>query len=154
MPSLHRIFTASVFPSAAFNFGPNVWTYKHRDAFNCPFGFCAIQALGRFDPKKGGQIILWEPKLIVEFPPASLILIPSATITHSNVPVTEGDECASFTQYCTGGLFCYMDAGFRKEHRLRAEDPVLYRKLQLLRPCMWKAGLGLLSQLEDFNQRS
>ncbi|KAF8887439.1 hypothetical protein CPB84DRAFT_1684645 [Gymnopilus junonius] len=114
MPSLRRIFTASIFPSAAFNFGPNIWTYKHRDTFNCPFGFCAIQALGCFDPKKGGQIILWEPKLVIEFLPTSLILIPSATITHSNVPVTEGDERASFTQYCTSGLFAMWMQGSEK----------------------------------------
>lgn len=150
MPSLRRIFPASIFPSAAFNFGPNVRTFKHRDVFNCPFGFCTIQALGRFNPRKGGHIILWEPKLVIEFPPASLILIPSATITHSNVPVAEGDERASFTQYCTGGLFRYVDAGFRKENCLKAEDPSLYRKLQALRPGMWTVGLGLLSRPQDF----
>lgn len=105
MPELRRIFDRSVFPTAAFNFGPNVWTYKHRDVLNCPFGWCAIQALGRFDPTKGGHLVLWELGLVIEFPPGSLILIPSATTTHSNTPIAEGDVRASFTQYCPGGLF-------------------------------------------------
>ncbi|KDR76661.1 hypothetical protein GALMADRAFT_22471, partial [Galerina marginata CBS 339.88] len=113
MPALHRIFPRSIFPAAAFNFGPSVCTYKHRDIYNCPFGMCAIQALGRFDPGRGGHIVLWEPKLVIEFPPGSLVLIPSATITHSNTPVVEGDERASFTQYCPGGLFRFVDSGYR-----------------------------------------
>ncbi|KIM35213.1 hypothetical protein M413DRAFT_48192, partial [Hebeloma cylindrosporum] len=115
MPELQRIFERSVFPAAAFNFGPNVWTHKHRDVLNCPFGWCAIQALGRFDPTKGGHLVLWELGLVVEFPPGSLILIPSATLTHSNTPIAEGDVRASFTQYCAGGLFWFVDYGFRKE---------------------------------------
>ncbi|KAF7305018.1 hypothetical protein MKEN_01216800 [Mycena kentingensis (nom. inval.)] len=33
-----RPFRTSVFSSAAFNFGPNAWTFKHRDVLNLPFG--------------------------------------------------------------------------------------------------------------------
>ncbi|KAJ7811173.1 hypothetical protein B0H14DRAFT_3479965 [Mycena olivaceomarginata] len=44
-------------------------------------------------------------KLVVEFPPGALILFPSATISHSNVPVQPGDERASFTQFTAGGIF-------------------------------------------------
>lgn len=150
MPSLRRIFPGSVFPAAAFNFGPKVWTFKHRDVFNCPFGMCAIQALGRFDPKKGGHIILWEPKLIIEFPAASLVLIPSATITHSNVPIADGDERASFTQYCPGGLFRYVDSGFLTESRLKSDNPTRYEQLRALKPNMWQIGLALLSKPVDF----
>ncbi|KAJ6569468.1 hypothetical protein B0H19DRAFT_235951 [Mycena capillaripes] len=31
LPHLHRPFAKSVFSCAAFNFGPNVWMFKHRD---------------------------------------------------------------------------------------------------------------------------
>lgn len=44
---------------------------------------------GPFQPKKGGYLALWELKLVIEFPPGALVLIPSATITHSNVAVAE-----------------------------------------------------------------
>ena len=150
MPELRRIFHGSAFPTAAFNFGPNVWTYKHRDVMNCPFGWCAIQALGRFDPTKGGHLILWELGLVIEFPPGSLILIPSAMLTHSNTPVAEGDIRASFTQYCPGGLFRFVDYGFRKEEDLKKQDPALYEEIRCVRPDRWKIGLSLLSKKADF----
>ncbi|KAH7867666.1 uncharacterized protein C8R40DRAFT_1178816 [Lentinula edodes] len=91
LPTLSRNFPGSVFSAAAFNFGGNVWTYKHRDHLNWPFGWCAITALGRFDPARSAQLILWELKLVIDFPHAATILIPSAVITHSNTPVAEGD---------------------------------------------------------------
>ncbi|KAJ7048973.1 hypothetical protein C8F01DRAFT_1213543 [Mycena amicta] len=119
---LRRPFPSSVFSCAAFNFGPNVWTFKHRDVLNLPFGWCAIQALGKFDPTKGGHLILWDLKLIIEFPPGSLILIPSATLSHSNIPVQKGDERASFTQFTPGGLFRFADNGFRTEEEYAEED--------------------------------
>ncbi|KAF7327268.1 hypothetical protein MKEN_00304200 [Mycena kentingensis (nom. inval.)] len=40
-----RPFRASVFSSAAFNFGPNAWTYKHRDVLNLPFGWWPSNSL-------------------------------------------------------------------------------------------------------------
>lgn len=127
-----------------------MWTFKHRDVLNCPFGWCAVQALGRFNATKGGHLILWELKLIIEFPSASLILIPSATFTHSNIPVAEGDERASFTQYCAGGLFRYVEYGFRREKQLKKEDTELYSEICKLRPRKWEMGLSLLSTLDEF----
>lgn len=150
MPHLSPpIFPGSVYPCAAFNFGDNVWCYKHRDVMNCPFGFCAITALGRFDATKGGHIILWEPKLVIEFPRGSTILIPSATITHSNIPVQEGDARTSFTQYCPGGIFRYVDNGFRTQEALKTEDPEEYERLEGLKGGRWGAGLALLATMGD-----
>ncbi|KAG6849243.1 hypothetical protein H0H93_010125 [Arthromyces matolae] len=145
MPHLRRIFPRSIFPSATFNFGPNVWTYRHRDVMNCPFGWCAVQALGHFDAKKGGHLILWDLGLVVEFPAGSLILLPSACFSHSNVPVQSGDVRASFTQYCGGGLFRYVDHGFRTEKKHRADDLADYEKFCETKPDRWKMGLGLFS---------
>lgn len=151
MHDLERIFPPhiSIFPTAALNFGPNVWTYQHRDILNCPFGWCAVQALGRFDPTKGGHLVLWEPRLVVEFPPGSLVLIPSATITHSNIPVAQGDTRASFTQYAPGGLFRYVDCGFRLEKHLKKQDPELHQTLLNSRPNNWRVGLDLLSKVDE-----
>ncbi|KAJ7790143.1 hypothetical protein B0H14DRAFT_2396692, partial [Mycena olivaceomarginata] len=105
LPHLRRPFVGSIFSCAAFNFGPNIWTFKHRDVVNLAFGWCAIQALGDFDPTKGGHLVLWDLMLVIEFPPGALILIPSATLSHSNVPVQPGDTHVSFTQFTSGGLF-------------------------------------------------
>ncbi|KAF8177435.1 hypothetical protein BJ912DRAFT_856921 [Pholiota molesta] len=151
MHNLERNFPPhiSVFPTAALNFGPNVWTYKHRDVLNCAFGWCAIQALGHFDPTKGGHLVLWEPRLVVEFPPGSLVLIPSATITHSNIPVAPDEARSSFTQYAPGGLFRYVDYGFRLESELEKQDPKLYRATMQARQGNWRVGLDLLSKVDE-----
>ncbi|KAF8054768.1 hypothetical protein FPV67DRAFT_1460189 [Lyophyllum atratum] len=153
MPFLRRAFDKSIFPCSTFNFGPNVWTYKHRDPLNCPFGWCAVYALGNFDPKRGGHIILWEVKKVIEFPPGSLILLPSATITHSNIPVAPGDSRASFTQYCAGGIFRYVDYGFRTAKALADEDPEEYSRMESLKDGKWKAGLELFSTLDELQQK-
>jgi hypothetical protein len=150
LPDLNRIFPRSVYPCAAFNFGKSVCCHKHRDVMNCPFGFCAIVALGDFNPKDGGHLILWEMRLVVEFPHGSTILIPSATVTHSNIPVDEnGGTRLSFTQYCPGGLFRYVDNGFRTQEALKQEDPAEYERLEQLKGERWKLGSGLLATLGD-----
>ncbi|KAJ7886875.1 hypothetical protein B0H14DRAFT_2338089, partial [Mycena olivaceomarginata] len=46
---------------------------------------CAIQALGDSDPKKGEHLVLWDLMLVIEFP--LLILILSATLSHTNIPI-------------------------------------------------------------------
>ncbi|KAF8059499.1 hypothetical protein FPV67DRAFT_1424580 [Lyophyllum atratum] len=151
MPNLERPFAKSIFPCTAINFGPYAWTRKHRDPLNCPFGWCLIHSLGPFDHKKGGHIVLHEAKLIVEFPTGCTIAIPSATITHSNIPVQAGDERASFTQFCSGGLFRYVDNGFRTEKEFETEDPEGYIRACGLKAERWRMGLELFSTVEELS---
>ncbi|KAJ7723099.1 hypothetical protein DFH07DRAFT_871999 [Mycena maculata] len=146
---LGRNFPKSVFTSAAFNFGPNVWTFRHRDVLNIPFGWCAVQALGHFDPVHGGHLVLWDLDLVIEFPPGATILFPSATLSHSNLPVHPGEQHASFTQYTASGLFRYVDNGFRTEGELVLEDPAEYKRICGLKGTRWEMGIGLLSSVEE-----
>ncbi|KAJ6501540.1 hypothetical protein C8R47DRAFT_969839, partial [Mycena vitilis] len=150
-PKLRRPFARSVFFGAAFNFGPRVWTFKHRDVLNLAFGWCAVQGLGTFDPKKGvyGHLVLWDLKLVVEFPAGALILLPSATIAHSNVPVQADEERLSFTQFSAGGIFRYLDNGLRSVEDLSIEDPDEYQRLMGLRASRWETGLELLSTMDE-----
>ncbi|RPD72151.1 hypothetical protein L226DRAFT_467466, partial [Lentinus tigrinus ALCF2SS1-7] len=69
--TLTRNFVNNVFAAATFNLGPRVATYPHLDHLNYAFGMCAVTALGNYDPKESGHIILWDAKLIIEFPPGS-----------------------------------------------------------------------------------
>ncbi|KAJ7233543.1 hypothetical protein C8J57DRAFT_1577437, partial [Mycena rebaudengoi] len=149
LPHLERNFPKSVFSSAAFNFGPDVWTFKHRDILNAPFGMCAVQALGDFDATKGGHLILWDLKLVIEFPAGATILLPSATICHSNLPIQPGDKRGSFTQYTAGGLMRYVDNGFRTERELAENDPEEYARMCLLKETRWEMGLALLSTVDE-----
>ncbi|KAK7012687.1 hypothetical protein R3P38DRAFT_3323987 [Favolaschia claudopus] len=146
--------TSSVFFCTAFNFGTNIWTFKHRDVLNLAFGWCAVQALGRFDHTKGGHLVLWDLKLVVEFPHGALILLPSATVAHSNVPVQEGEERLSFTQFSAGGIFRFLDNHCKTEKQLAEADPMEYARLMELKTARWEMGLSLLSTMDDLTTES
>ncbi|KAF8969040.1 hypothetical protein BDZ97DRAFT_1797433 [Flammula alnicola] len=147
-PELKCTTPKTIFPTTACNFR-NVCCYKHHDMQNCPFGWCAITALGDFDHTLGGHLVLWELKLDIEFPHGYTVFIPSATITHSNIPVVDGDVRVSITQYCTGSIFCYVDNGFRTDRALHEEDKKRYEKSQAQKDHMWRMSLGLLSTVQD-----
>ncbi|KAJ7723135.1 hypothetical protein B0H16DRAFT_1737346 [Mycena metata] len=149
LPDLRRPFVGSVYFCAAFNFGRNVWTFKHRDVLNLAFGWCAIQALGRYDATLGGHLVLWDLELVVEFPHGALILLPSATVAHSNIPVREGEERVSFTQFSAGGIFRYVDNGGRTVAELERDEPGEYERLSARMASRWEEGLGLLSTLDE-----
>lgn len=99
--------------AATFNFGPQTVCAKHLDSKNLVVGWCAVTALGNFNHKKGGHLVLWELGLVVEFPAGSTILIPSAAIHHSNTPIGEGENRQSFTQCTAGSIFRYVDSGYQ-----------------------------------------
>ncbi|KAL0057696.1 hypothetical protein AAF712_015649 [Marasmius tenuissimus] len=108
----------NIFAAAAFNFGGKVCTFKHWDHLNWAFGWCAITALGYFVHTKSACLILWELKLVIDFPSSSTVLIPSAVITHSNTRIAEGDERTSFTQYTASAIFRWADNGGMTEGEL------------------------------------
>ncbi|KAJ7195686.1 hypothetical protein GGX14DRAFT_376769 [Mycena pura] len=112
-PTLKRPFINSIWSACTFNLGPQTCALGHRDFANLAFGWCAITALGNFDYTKGGHLILWDCRLIIEFPPGCTILIPSAAIFHSNIPIAEGERRYSFTQYTAGGIFRWVQHGFQ-----------------------------------------
>lgn len=108
---LHRNFPESCYSACTFNLGPRSVTYPHRDCANYAGGWCAITALGDFDPRRGGHLILWSARVAIEFPPGSTILIPSALICHSNVPIQLSNTRFSLTQYTAGQLLSWIDNG-------------------------------------------
>ncbi|KAJ7834833.1 hypothetical protein B0H13DRAFT_1913881 [Mycena leptocephala] len=102
----------SVFAAATFNFGPWTITLPHLDFANLAWGWCAVTALGNFDPDKGGHLILWDLRIVIHFPPGSSILLPSAILRHSNVSIQQGETRYSFTQYTAQAFFvmCKTDS--------------------------------------------
>jgi hypothetical protein len=83
------------------------------DFNNLPFRICSIYGAGRYNSKEGSHLVLWEVGLVIEFPPGSMILIPSAILMHSNIPIPKGSTHYSITQYTTRGLFQWVDHGFQ-----------------------------------------
>ncbi|KAJ7314861.1 hypothetical protein DFH08DRAFT_716294 [Mycena albidolilacea] len=122
-PDLRRNFERrfSAFAAATINFGPSTVTLPHIDALNLAWGWCAITALGDFNPDLGGHLVLWDLRLIIRFPPGSTILIPSALLRHSNIGIGLNERRYSFTQYSAAGLFRWVDNGFRTDRTVEEE---------------------------------
>ncbi|KAJ7192985.1 hypothetical protein GGX14DRAFT_537674 [Mycena pura] len=110
-----RPFLNSIWSACTFNLGPWTCALGHRDFANLAFRWCSITALGFFDHVKGGHLILWDCKLILEFPPGCTILVPSAAIFHSNIPISMSERRYSFTQYTSGGIFRWVEHDFQME---------------------------------------
>lgn len=140
----------SVFTSVSFNMGPSTISWPHKDTFNLAFGWCAITALGNFDPDKGGHLVLWELGLIIRFPPGSTILIPSALLTHSNVPIQQGEERYSIIQYTSSGLFRWVYNGFKTDKDFNSSaTPEMKAKREEDRQARWGFGLSKFSLWND-----
>lgn len=148
--SLIRNWLSSIFAAATFNFGPRTCCFRHTDSGNLPFGWCVITALGNFNPQRGGHLVLWDLKLVIDFPPSSSILIPSAILSHSNTKIGKGERRYSFTQYSAGGLFRWVDYGFRssEEYRASLQGEELIRAKEEC-AARWSMGLDMFSTLDE-----
>ncbi|KAJ7764441.1 hypothetical protein B0H14DRAFT_2403378 [Mycena olivaceomarginata] len=137
--------TALVFAAVTFNFGPATVTLPHLDFANLAWGWCAITALGDFDPDKGGHLILWDLKLIIRFPPGATIFIPSALLRHSNTSIQKGEKHFSFTQYTAAGIFCFVDNGFKTDCSINESGLSAAEKAQHVeeRKNRWAEGLKM-----------
>ncbi|KAK7024542.1 hypothetical protein VNI00_016217 [Paramarasmius palmivorus] len=147
-------FPNTAFAACTWNFGPQFVCYPHLDANNSPFTWCAITAMGDFDPSRGGHLILWDLGLIIRFPPGATILIPSALLVHSNTTVQPGETRHSFVQYTAGGLFCWIDHNFQTVEDWNAtatEDMVKQRKAEDMKRVA--TGLGMFSTTDELRNR-
>ncbi|KAJ7689825.1 hypothetical protein B0H17DRAFT_1134760 [Mycena rosella] len=106
-----RPFLNGIWCAVTFNLGPWTCMLGHRDYTNLVFGWCAIMVLSNFDYRKRGHLILWDCKLIIQFPPGTTILTPSTALFHSNIPIADDERCYSFTQYTAGGIFWWIENG-------------------------------------------
>ncbi|KAJ7134937.1 hypothetical protein C8R43DRAFT_894619 [Mycena crocata] len=149
-PSMRRNFVGSVFSACTFNFGPRTITAPHIDFANLAWGWCAITALGFFDPDLGGHLILWDLRLVIRFPPGSTILLPSALIRHSNVPIHANEHRESFTQYTAGGLFRWVRNGFRTDEAFEMSATVEEkREREEETKERWARGMDMFSIIDD-----
>ncbi|KAJ7591275.1 hypothetical protein C8J56DRAFT_781964, partial [Mycena floridula] len=149
-PELKPNWPRSIYACCTVNFGGRVRCFRHRDPNNLAFGMCAVTALGKFNHKKGGHLVFDELKLVVEFPHGTTCWIPSASLTHSNIPVTEGEQRVSLTQYSAGPIFRYIHNGFRTQDALKVEDPALYALNMEENKTRWKMGLALLPTIDKY----
>lgn len=154
-PKLRRLFKNSAWAACTVNLGPFSISYPHLDAANLCFGWCAITALGNFDPKRGGHLVLWDLGLFFQFPPGATILIPSALLVHSNVPISPDEERFSIIQYSSAGLFRWVENGFMSDIDFdRTANPEQQRKRYIERSNRWGSGLRMFSCWADIQAGS
>ncbi|PPQ84225.1 hypothetical protein CVT24_004612, partial [Panaeolus cyanescens] len=149
MPSLKWTFYNMIWLCATINFGPHVCCLPHRDLLNLPFGWCSIIALGDFDYRKGGHLVLHDLRMVIEFPPGCVILIPSALLNHANTPLQAGERRMSFTQFCAGGIFRFIENGFCTEKQLKKDDKKMYEEMMRAKEGRREMGIGLWSTLDE-----
>ncbi|KAJ7141823.1 hypothetical protein C8R46DRAFT_920978, partial [Mycena filopes] len=138
--------TLSVFTTATFNLGPFTVCFPHIDFGNLAWGWCAITALGWFNPDLGGHLILWDLKLIIRFPPGSTILIPSAILRHSNTKIQPGERRFSFTQFTPAGIFRWVYNGFRTDKDVDSSGSTTegdHARRQQDRAARWREGIKM-----------
>ncbi|KAL1687700.1 hypothetical protein GGG16DRAFT_61569 [Schizophyllum commune] len=149
-PRLRRFlnFPKSVWSCLTINFGLQTQTFAHRDFGNLSYGFCSITALGRFNPDRGGHIILRELRLVIRFPPGASIIIPSALLTHHNTRIAEHETRYSVTQYTAGAIFRFVEHDCKLDTEyytgLDAAELQAARSANLSR---WRRGVAMLSRL-------
>ncbi|KAF8224354.1 hypothetical protein L208DRAFT_1311947 [Tricholoma matsutake] len=150
---LKCLFLDSVWAAISFNFGPATWCYRHMDWGNLAFGVCIITNVGKFDSTCGSHLILWECGIVIEFPPGMSIIIPSAVISHSNLPIHQPHEIRySFTQYTASGLFRWVEHGFQKEESYANGSLVAEHAAEEVRRAAHKDfGLSLFSTMDELH---
>ncbi|KZV93175.1 hypothetical protein EXIGLDRAFT_586595, partial [Exidia glandulosa HHB12029] len=109
------------FAAHTFNLGPCVRCFLHRDCLNFPPGACPIFVLGKFDYTRSAQLIIVEPKVIVELMHGDLFIVLSSLLTHGNAPLLKGEERMSWTCWMAGGLVRWIAAGKRLVSELKTE---------------------------------
>ncbi|TFK70210.1 hypothetical protein BDN72DRAFT_766924, partial [Pluteus cervinus] len=150
-PALRLNFPNSIYAAISLNCGPDTTCLEHLDSGNAPHSFCAVTALGEFDPDKGGHLVLFDLRMIIRFPPGSTILLLSAVLAHGNTPIALGDVRYSMTQYFSGGLARWVAYGFRPVKSLGPAKQVkmIHEKVDGQPGERWREKLGLLSTMSS-----
>ncbi|TDL20005.1 hypothetical protein BD410DRAFT_726349 [Rickenella mellea] len=153
-PTLQPLYPNHAFTNAAFNFGGKVVTFPHVDHRNVPHGWCSITSLGSYDYRKGGHVVLWDLGLVVQFPPGSTTFLPSATMRHSNTAIGEGEKRFSITHYTCGGLFRWVDYGFRTMKEVMKKDKQGFRAVEASRANFGEQALKKYSTLSELRKNA
>ncbi|KAF7978208.1 hypothetical protein HWV62_1190 [Athelia sp. TMB] len=152
-PGLKPNFDGTVFAASTLNFGPATQSFPHVDFNNLSFGICSVTALGDFDHTRGGHLILWDLDLVVEFPAGATILLPSAVLRHSNTAIQSGEKRYSYTQYTSGGLFRWVEHGFRSETKYMASlNNSMKKEEEEIAAKRWDEGMDLYSTIDELKK--
>ncbi|KAJ7034645.1 hypothetical protein C8F04DRAFT_955953, partial [Mycena alexandri] len=113
-PDLLYPSTSSIYSAATFELGgPHRRTVAqgvpHRFV---PGALSILTALGKYNPLRGGHVILWELGFVVCFPPGASIILPTGVIHYSFVRVRPDETRYSLLQWAGSGIARYLRNGF------------------------------------------
>ena len=150
MPSPHILF-----PAMTLNIGPQTICWPHRDHLNLAFGICLDWVLGRFDHRKGGHLVLHEARRILQLAPGRVVLFPSASITHENIPIADGETRYSVTGYAAGGFWRFIRQRFMPRDDWASQFPAEAKHHESIAEELrrWKAGCRMFKTIADLFAR-
>ena len=96
--------------------------------------------------------MLVEAKLIIEFPPGRSIIIPSACITHGNLPICKSENRISMTQYTAGGLVRWLDYGCRSAEKFKKHDRKGKKAMDDKGDERWRDGIKMYSTILELKE--
>lgn len=146
MEGLHlkRPFKRCCYAASQLNFS-RASTDPHLDFMNAFFLCCGIWNGGRFNYKAGGQLIMWNLGIVVEFPPSAGILVPSASVTHANIPIGPEEQRHSITFFTAAGILRWYFNGFMNDNEFLTRASGLQKKdWAQYQTDLWKFGLDML----------
>jgi hypothetical protein len=111
-PECNFPFKDLPFSSYTLNIGQQSICNVHVDGNNLTSGLCLVIPFGNFNPQNGGHLILHELRMVLELPPGSIVLFPSAIISHENIAVEAHQERRSLTAYTPGSMFQWVEDAF------------------------------------------
>ncbi|KAJ7838430.1 hypothetical protein B0H13DRAFT_1650755, partial [Mycena leptocephala] len=113
----------------------------------------ALTALGRYNARWGGELILWEEKKVIKFPPGATFLFPAAFTRYSFTQVRAGETQYAFSQYSHSGPFRYVENGFRCEANFETQAWKATREArEKMKDDRMAKALGMYSSLDELDE--
>lgn len=110
-----------------------------------------MKVFGQFDGSHGGQIVLHEARLVIHLYRGDLLIFPSSCVTHSNLPIQEGETRRSLIVYMSGGLARHNAQGDQtREAWMDTENgPEEMEAHDAAGEGRWEAGWALYSTMDE-----
>ncbi|KAJ7168778.1 hypothetical protein C8R46DRAFT_897578, partial [Mycena filopes] len=148
-PFLHETWPGTAFHATEFFMGHGE-SAPRLDDLDMIWGWRALTALGDYNPRWGGELILWDERKVIRFPPGATFLFPSAMTRYSFTQIRAQESCFAFSQYAHAGCVRYAENDFLNEANFEAiawRDA--RRKRERIREARMVEALGMYPLLRD-----
>ncbi|KAJ7017506.1 hypothetical protein C8F04DRAFT_979167, partial [Mycena alexandri] len=110
-----------------------------------------LTALGTYDSRYRGDIILWDDGWVIRFPPGATILFPAALMRYSFVQVQPGEKQYTFSQYLPAGLARYVGNGYESDAQFeRGATKRDMEGLRRMRGRRLDAAINMYSSIDEY----